>query len=146
LFTIAFPSPKACPSPRGVTTRGFDSLHPLPDFSHLAVNAAEDIVADQTWFADFGGDGFDPFLECGGPYEVGTGVGDNEVLGTESFDGTYSFEEAILEVAQHLFGFGFPLLPVRIAFDFIIGFLGMPFLHTLFGFCNRGKAFDKMPS
>ena len=57
-----------------------------------------------------------------------------------------SFEEVILEVAQHLFGFGFPLLPVRIAFDFIVGFLGMPFLHTLFGFCDRGKAFDKMSS
>ena len=43
-------------------------------------------MADQTWFADFRGGGFDPFLECGGPYDVGSGDGDNEVLGTEAVD------------------------------------------------------------
>jgi hypothetical protein len=52
-----------------------------------AINAAEHIMADQTWFSDFGSEGFDPFLECGRSYDVGSGVGDNEVLGTEAIDG-----------------------------------------------------------
>jgi hypothetical protein len=36
-------------------------------------SCGEHVVADQAWFADFGGEGFDPFLECGGPYDVGAG-------------------------------------------------------------------------
>ena len=51
-----------------------------------AVNTAEHIVAEQAWFANFGGERFDPLLECGLPHDVGAGIGDNNVLGAEAVD------------------------------------------------------------